>query len=361
MLDSIFSGRSEMSSVSCIICPRNEGHKCSQKRTSVFGAVYKFDPKVQKVADLDVVDWNKVVGVHWAAGGPGNAGVSLVETENGMLVLKQGSNNATSQYFAQLLGRKLGLELPKTVVLSTKELNDIIAILNESNWSNTQDQLIRLHKLRLFSPCVMMEFLPGIALDKIPGDQLSEIFKKFPDIPRQIGGILAFDVIVNNWDRLPLIWSNEGNLGNLIINLETGIVHGIDQQLTGINNEEQTNRYLERVKAVMLETESKDSVGEHFLNIQKCFEDSASYLLTTEELLSMQSGVHERFTRIKEILVGGCLEELKSQVLSDYNDKERGHRCELQLIDLDFMTKRFLKFIVDNNTPLRIIVRKKKK
>jgi hypothetical protein len=38
----------------------------------------------------------------------------------------------------------------------------------------------------------------------------------------QMGRIIALDVLLNNWDRLPVIWDNEGNWGNLIVSHDSG-------------------------------------------------------------------------------------------------------------------------------------------
>lgn len=31
-----------------------------------------------------------------------------------------------------------------------------------------------------------------------------------------LGKIISFDVLINNWDRFPLIWNNDGNFENLL-------------------------------------------------------------------------------------------------------------------------------------------------
>ena len=46
---------------------------------------------------------------------------------------------------------------------------------------------------------------------------------------RGIGQLLAVDVVVNNWDRLPFgsIWQNSGNLGNFGEGLGVGLGKGM--------------------------------------------------------------------------------------------------------------------------------------
>jgi hypothetical protein len=41
------------------------------------------------------------------------------------------------------------------------------------------------------------------------------------DVLRQIGHVIAFDLLVNNWDRTPVVWEHGGcNLGNLFFELK---------------------------------------------------------------------------------------------------------------------------------------------
>jgi hypothetical protein len=61
--------------------------------------------------------------------------------------------------------------------------------------------------------------------------------------------ILALDVIINNFDRLPLIWDNEGNLENLLLDRE-GRLWGIDQAATAVRAGPNRAEYLTKVTAL---------------------------------------------------------------------------------------------------------------
>lgn len=70
---------------------------------------------------------------------------------------------------------------------------------------------------------LLKEFLPGAHLGEIGGDRASEIFgggglsENGRSRLRELGRILALDVLCNNGDRFPLIWDNRGNPGNLML------------------------------------------------------------------------------------------------------------------------------------------------
>jgi hypothetical protein len=77
---------------------------------------------------------------------------------------------------------------------------------------------------------ILFEFSRGTALKSAtdPGGSLGDA------VLRQLGGVLLFDVLINNWDRMPLrgVWTNEGNLGNVLVDGENVTI--IDQTMTVI-------------------------------------------------------------------------------------------------------------------------------
>lgn len=47
-----------------------------------------------------------------------------------------------------------------------------------------------------------------------------------------------FDVFINNWDRFPLIWDHEGNLGNFLFTDNEGMpIVGTCISLLAVQNE----------------------------------------------------------------------------------------------------------------------------
>eukprot|EP00439_Symbiodinium_sp_Y106_P071616 s2455_g12.t3 len=84
----------------------------------------------------------------------------------------------------------------------------------------------------------ILEFVPGIG---VQGQELHERLEAMaPDrldsFWYQVGEIVAFDALINNLDRVPLLWDNEGNTANLMLREDNGgvAVVGIDQAVTAI-------------------------------------------------------------------------------------------------------------------------------
>ncbi|KAH3763104.1 hypothetical protein Pelo_5061 [Pelomyxa schiedti] len=68
--------------------------------------------------------------------------------------------------------------------------------------------------------------IEGSKLSLYPPETLSQICTDF-------GCICSFDVLVNNSDRFPVIWDNEGNMGNLFI--VSGRGYAIDNAICSID------------------------------------------------------------------------------------------------------------------------------
>ena len=97
-----------------------------------------------------------------------------------------------------------------------------------------------------------------------------------PPALRQLGAVIAADMLVNNFDRSPLVWANEGNGNNLLVDIgvEPGVVRvtAIDQQCCPIIDEEDhqplLNSYLERVRAATAEAVAGDAAGPHVAKVR---------------------------------------------------------------------------------------------
>jgi len=100
----------------------------------------------------------------------------------------------------------------------------------------------------------LMEFCPGCDFYSENFD--ASVFVKDSPYRRQylsdIGRILIYDVILNNWDRLPLVWDNEGNLGNFFwCKNENQRIMAIDNTTTAIMLPTAKQKYLEKVQSLV--------------------------------------------------------------------------------------------------------------
>jgi len=74
-----------------------------------------------------------------------------------------------------------------------------------------------------------------------------------------LGRLMAFDMLINNFDRVPLVWTNDGNLSNVMLGSSLGSVVGIDQAVAPITNEQGLLTYLRRIQRTVTEMHKGES------------------------------------------------------------------------------------------------------
>jgi hypothetical protein len=113
--------------------------------------------------------------------------------------------------------------------LKATELNDIV----------TMEQGCSPSHGRANEWCQNTFGLPGAALTPKGEENL-----------KMLGRLIAFDMIINNYDRVPCIWDNKGNPGNVMFVNDTHSVISIDNMLNCMSNENQEviQKHLAKVK-----------------------------------------------------------------------------------------------------------------
>merc|ERR1712113_1291903 len=106
--------------------------------------------------------------------------------------------------------------------------------------------------------------------------------KKADTLWRELGRLMAFDTLINNFDRLPLAWSNEGNLGNVMLGSSLGVVVGIDQSVAPISHPVGLSAYLQRVRQVVCE--ARDGQGRAFAAVNASINTNTATELDASEL-----------------------------------------------------------------------------
>lgn len=60
---------------------------------------------------------------------------------------------------------------------------------------------------------------------------------------KEIGRLVALDVITNNSDRLPLVWPNQGNISNVMFAERGPTVISIDAKIIPIDSDKRKDLY----------------------------------------------------------------------------------------------------------------------
>ncbi|PRP75788.1 hypothetical protein PROFUN_08782 [Planoprotostelium fungivorum] len=241
---------------------------------------WSFDPNaVHVIHDLDKpsesrlatsthivsVDWSTIKGVWTTEDG---SELFFVELEAGVVALK-GSLTIASDIFANNLAIVAGLEdVPKMRVVveqdsewgqMTENLWRMEATKREAGLKNEESNSKLAKSLLGRVSFIMMEFVRGHDLQSLLGEEEGKLIRRIfakREVLEAIGHLIAFDLYVNNWDRFPYVWMNNGNPKNVMFNIRKEKVLGIDHTFTSIDPEqfgENCEKYLQSVQEAIEE------------------------------------------------------------------------------------------------------------
>eukprot|EP00039_Didymoeca_costata_P019312 m.337022 g.337022 ORF g.337022 m.337022 type:complete len:402 (+) comp18025_c0_seq1:122-1327(+) len=217
---------------------------------------YKFDhDNARPREDISGIDWSKLEGVERSDAGA--EGVYFVETDTGAIVLK-GSRSIAPEAFSCLLGLKLGVLAPKFRVIDVAgdEGAAMMRNLGSLDISGRVNTTIK-HQTHI----LIKSYIPGVTFGQLSSARAKEIFGPANKLSengherlKELGRLLALDVLCNNGDRFPLIWDNRGNPGNVMLAKGPGKIVSVDSQLMPIdknNYPDEYQQYLDKVTALM--------------------------------------------------------------------------------------------------------------
>mmetsp|Transcript_23442 Transcript_23442/g.61391 ORF Transcript_23442/g.61391 Transcript_23442/m.61391 type:complete len:403 (+) Transcript_23442:63-1271(+) len=249
--------------------------------------------------DVAAMCWGKdVVGVMRSDAGA--EGVFFVQTSSGAVVLK-GSRSMGPEVFSSLLGTALGVYCPPWRVIATgsPEGKELVAELAAKDASGR----LKLN-LGSLTHVLLKGFLPGGHLGEIGSERAAEIFGRagLSDNGcarlREIGRILALDVLCNNGDRFPLIWDNRGNPGNVMMARGVGKAVSIDSQIQPIDAVQHRvhfEAYLDKVRELVESLKAKGDGEElpQFKRVRDKLLEFTAHDVGTAGTIEMQKGFLE--------------------------------------------------------------------
>lgn len=216
--------------------------------------------KALKPADVTSVPWDQAVEINWVHGGSG--GILLVDLGDQGIVLKPQGKTAVSEQLAQLMAPICGVRVAqcKIVKRGEKEHDEIIDIHVKKDVPVVGGDKLKASSIfgkwqsddgEVAGPGAqylgVLEYVPGHPL---VGEEAHQVLTTpNPALLRDLGRLCAMDVLLNNMDRVPLpVWSNEGNLGNVMVAAHGGNIIGIDQQVNPIKAGPGFKLYMDKVE-----------------------------------------------------------------------------------------------------------------
>lgn len=224
----------------CLVSADLRLSQCNQEEYTLDLAHKKGRP------NLDNIDWSTVKGCRWLPGGLGSFGTIAAEFSDGLVILKC-SDKFLQEFLAYRIAYFLGVPVPEMRMITrvTEEGQTVLKSLLEAPFTNSNDGM-RIIKWNIFPKIFVMGFIPSDFCIAIP-QPAAHILNNF-NFLSQLARVLAFDVFINNFDRIPMIWMNDGNPDNLLIKLIDGtksLVTSIDQMVVPI-----CDSFLDRYKTI---------------------------------------------------------------------------------------------------------------
>jgi len=201
---------------------------------------------VQAASIEEALPWAACVGVERSC--DGSEGVLFVELPEKQAVVVKAPGRIASEMFGTMLCKNLGIRCPqmRLVKRNSEEGHAIFSALVTADRRRPPGERSVSAMLNKKAAFLVIEYLKAYELADLGvkrplkdwGAQVLGLPEGLNDHGRQVlrdlGSLIAFDVFVNNYDRLPCIWMNQGNPGNIMFDAVGHSVISIDNMMTCI-------------------------------------------------------------------------------------------------------------------------------
>lgn len=256
--------------------------------------------------------------------------VFFLKTPRTILVLKAPSpamSDFGGEAYAAMLASKLGLLSPATSIFHKTETGEIASLIADVQAGKKfkaraeEDNAQLLSALCSSFPYVfLMELLNGVPLNDVELTGLPDSL--ITELMREIGQILAFDLWINNTDRLPCkgVWEHDGNFANLMYSRSKRVMMVIDQLTMTLPAKVRAEAYCEKVHA-FLSAITQEALAQHMgpgvlQNTVDGLQSACNVELLQEDFQALRHGIIEMVVKISS-LPDGIISLWRSKDLSD--------------------------------------------
>eukprot|EP00928_Gymnodinium_smaydae_P003277 TRINITY_DN11178_c1_g2_i1.p1 TRINITY_DN11178_c1_g2~~TRINITY_DN11178_c1_g2_i1.p1 ORF type:complete len:628 (-),score=153.59 TRINITY_DN11178_c1_g2_i1:57-1895(-) len=250
--------------------------------------------EVTPVADISSIDWSSCVGVQRSD--TGSEGIVFVELKGQRAVCVKCPSKIVAEMYGTLLCQKLAIRCPAMRILerNSEEGQQIVRALVAAD-SKRPEAARKVETMLRYPLLLVIEYLQATELaDLIPpasaewasdsfglpsdmsSGQLSEVGKS---TLRFFGSLIAFDMIINNFDRLPCMWANGGNPGNVLFAKKNNDPVSIDNMVNCIyeENTEAIGVFVRHVRQICSAVAREPDIEhEEFKRVRTLLRDGAS-------------------------------------------------------------------------------------
>mmetsp|Transcript_130362 Transcript_130362/g.325215 ORF Transcript_130362/g.325215 Transcript_130362/m.325215 type:complete len:562 (+) Transcript_130362:56-1741(+) len=247
---------------------------------------------------VEDVPWDLVKTVMWCSGGMGGALLVQIGDSEAVVVKPQGMS-AVAEAIAVEVASLVGVHVAKNRVLSLAhdEFFTMSAALHAAPKMVDEHQ----HQVELISSgskefVALLEYVPGVVLQgseaqvALRGDDVGTILEG-------LGKIIALDCLLNNVDRVPAIWHNDGNLSNVMIVAGFNVV-GIDQQVNAISDVGGRDRYFAALREFCGDVQQGRITAPSVARIRTAIMENCGVELTDCQCERILIGVRQTFALV---------------------------------------------------------------
>lgn len=271
-------------------------------------------------AAIDSIDWRQASDVLWCHGGSG--GVTLVRLDSQVACFKRSS---PAELFAQRLATAVKVRVaPMRLLRSGMNCDEAYQLrqgVRRVAPDVGQDNWLPIRKMMQYEYLAAVQYVNGFGMMGLEAHK--HLMEGAAGVWSELGRLMGYDMLINNFDRLPLAWSNEGNLGNVMLGSELGPVVGIDQCVSPITHPDGLELYLGRVRASI--HEACDAPGPRFRAVQEAIYCNTGITISSEQMDELRSGclafAHEAAALCRNGELDGVLDSVGRGVLDEFGDQ----------------------------------------
>jgi len=259
------------------------------------------------------IDWSKVVGVQRSsAGSVGVFFVHLKHEGTDRAVVIKASSDLAGELFSTMLALKLGIPAPFVKVVS-RASDEGKALYQRCLDVHTNP--VEVESVLCKKTILIREYLQGKTLDSIR----SEAFRDCINLPlrresllRQVGEVAAFDLLLNNIDRMPLAADNRGNPANIMLDCEQGRLIALDNGICSINKENVAS-YLDKCAGILrsifvAQEKFPDMADAHTKYLQEVLEGWTGICLGDDSFKYIREGLLDLVSRAGQLKTSTLME-----------------------------------------------------
>eukprot|EP00743_Colponemidia_sp_Colp-15_P001356 GILK01001486.1.p1 GENE.GILK01001486.1~~GILK01001486.1.p1 ORF type:complete len:380 (+),score=61.32 GILK01001486.1:39-1142(+) len=182
-------------------------------------------------ASIDSCRWSQAESASMSD--EGSSGVFFVRMRGNSVVVVKGSQSIAEEFFAYQLCEKLNIPCPCTRLIqyTDDEYNRLKRCLRQL-LSRDEGMAIKAERALDRPFFLVMEYVNGETFDALVHAKPSFLLSAETELGqrnlRDLGRIAAFDLLVNNWDRMPSVWPNEGNARNIMFGIKSASVADLE-------------------------------------------------------------------------------------------------------------------------------------